>query len=161
MDHQQVIELVFYLCLLDLLTTNLWYMRIFAQASFQLGFGKKVFSTLEIESVNSLDVEYSCGLCKGTNVSRQAINPFCYTCGMKTQIVKSPLLSARIYPQDGVVVAVILQGAIVDSILGFSQPFLHYFEHNRVELKSSLLNFKKASRFTIDKGGCVVAFKEE
>ncbi|KAI5056795.1 hypothetical protein GOP47_0028613 [Adiantum capillus-veneris] len=148
------------LCSLPDSLSNLFQEYLHKQVS-NLGFGKKVFGTLEIASVNSLDVEYSCGLCKGTNVSRQAINPFCCTCGMKTQIVKSPLLPARIYPQDGVVVAVILQGAIVDSILGFSQPFLHYFEHNLVELKSSLLNFKKAGWFTIDKGGFVVAFKEE
>ncbi|MCO5581382.1 hypothetical protein L7F22_035264 [Adiantum nelumboides] len=64
----------------------------FSKQVSNLGFGKKIFGTLEIVNVNSLDVEYVCEVCKGTNVSRQASNPFCYSCGQKSKISKSQWL---------------------------------------------------------------------
>ncbi|MCO5595236.1 hypothetical protein L7F22_049275 [Adiantum nelumboides] len=89
-----------------------------------------VFGALEIVSVNSLDVEYACNACSSSNVSHQANNLFCYTCGKKTKIVKQPVVPAKIYLQDGKAIVVILQGNIVDSILGLHHPLLHLFEHN-------------------------------
>ncbi|MCO5608092.1 hypothetical protein L7F22_062298 [Adiantum nelumboides] len=53
-----------------------------------MGFGKKVFGTLEIVNINSLEVEYVCESCKGRNVSRQLCNPYCYSCGKPVQILK-------------------------------------------------------------------------
>ncbi|KAI5054006.1 hypothetical protein GOP47_0031098 [Adiantum capillus-veneris] len=124
------------LCPLPLSLAGVFHEYLLKQVT-NLGFGKKVFGTLEIVSVNSLDVEYSCD----------------------STITKQSVLPAKLYPQDGEVVSVILQGAVVDSVLGFSGPFLQLFDQSLVELKSSLLNFKKGGWFTIDKAGQVTAFK--
>ncbi|MCO5606932.1 hypothetical protein L7F22_061123, partial [Adiantum nelumboides] len=114
------------LCPLPSTLSNVFQDYLHKQVS-NLGFGKKGFGMLEIVSVNSLDVEYSCNACSSSNVSRQAKNPFYYTCGKKTKIIKQLVVPAKIYPQDGEAVAVILQGSIVDTILGLYHPFLHLF----------------------------------
>ncbi|MCO5580425.1 hypothetical protein L7F22_034291 [Adiantum nelumboides] len=100
-----------------------------------MGFGKKVFGTLEIVNINSLKVEYVCESCKGQNVSRQICNPFCYSCGKPVQILKLPSLQAKISLQNGESVQVILQGNVVDVVLGLSKPFLTVFEENFIDLK--------------------------
>ncbi|MCO5568175.1 hypothetical protein L7F22_021871 [Adiantum nelumboides] len=95
-----------------------------------------VFGTLEIVSDMSLDVEYACSDCRSFDMSHRDNNYFA------TLVVASG--SRKKYPQDGEPVVVIWQGVLVDSILGLSRSFLHLFEHNLVELKSSLLNLKNS-----------------
>ncbi|MCO5547347.1 hypothetical protein L7F22_000796 [Adiantum nelumboides] len=123
------------------------------------GFGKKIFGTLEILNLNSLDIQYTCDYCKGSNVSCQVLNPFCYMCGKLSTILKNPLLQAKSIPQTGEGVAVTLQGGIVDSVLGLPQPFMRLYEDNLVDLKASLATLKKIETFEIDKQGIVTDFK--
>ncbi|MCO5576306.1 hypothetical protein L7F22_030115 [Adiantum nelumboides] len=52
----------------------------FSKQVSSMGFRKKVFRTLEIMNINSLEVEYVYEFCKSQNVSRQICNPFCYSC---------------------------------------------------------------------------------
>ncbi|KAI5059022.1 hypothetical protein GOP47_0025341 [Adiantum capillus-veneris] len=124
-----------------------------------MGFGKKVFGTLEIVNINSLEVEYVCDSCKGRNVSRQICNPFCYSCGNPVQIVKLPSLQAKICLQNGEAVQVIMQGNIVDVVLNLPKPFLSLFYENLLDLKSSLVAFSKAGTYSIDKHGFVIDHK--
>ncbi|MCO5569519.1 hypothetical protein L7F22_023232 [Adiantum nelumboides] len=130
--------------------------HLFKQVS-SMGFGKKVFGTLEIVNINSLEVEYVCECCKGQNVSRQICNPFCYSCGKPVQILKVPSLQAKICLQNGEIIQVILQEEVVDSVLGLSKPFLNLFEENFLDQKSSLIALTKNDTFSVDKHGFVTA----
>ncbi|KAI5059191.1 hypothetical protein GOP47_0025510 [Adiantum capillus-veneris] len=103
--------------------------NVFKHLSNTLRFWKiRCLETLEIVSVNSLDVEFFCGVCKGSNVSHQATNPFCYSCGRKFAIVKQSVLPAKIAPQDGEAVGIIFQGVVINSVLGFFPPILAPFQ---------------------------------
>ncbi|MCO5582372.1 hypothetical protein L7F22_036266 [Adiantum nelumboides] len=123
------------------------------------GFGKKIFGTLEIINVNSLNIQYTCDYCKGSNVSRQVSNPFCFTCGKLSTILKTPILQAKLIPQSGEGVVVALQGGILDAVLGLSQHFMRLYEENLVDLKSSLATIKKVGTFVIDNHENVAEFK--
>ncbi|MCO5554857.1 hypothetical protein L7F22_008393 [Adiantum nelumboides] len=39
-----------------------------------------VIGSLEIVNINSIGIEFMCGLCKGNRVSRQSSNPYCFIC---------------------------------------------------------------------------------
>ncbi|KAI5084980.1 hypothetical protein GOP47_0001149 [Adiantum capillus-veneris] len=120
-----------------------------------LGFGKKIFSTLEVVNVNSLGVEYICESCKGVRVSRQASNPFCFTCDKVSNVLKVPSVQEKVALQNGSVANVTLDGKVVDQVLCLRRPFLELYDDNLVSLKSSLVNLKKVGTFTVDIEGYV------
>ncbi|MCO5607665.1 hypothetical protein L7F22_061863 [Adiantum nelumboides] len=112
-----------------------------------MGFGKKVFGSLEIININSLEVEYVCSFCKGRNVSRQICNLFCYFWGQPVQIVKVLSLQAKINLQNCEAVMFILQGSVIETILNLPRPFLTLFDENLVELKSCLIALTRNGTF--------------
>ncbi|MCO5546897.1 hypothetical protein L7F22_000334 [Adiantum nelumboides] len=75
-----------------------------------------VFGSLEIVNINSVGLEFICGLCKGNCVSRQPSNPYCFSCEKTTEISKVPCLQCKLTGQDGSPTFVTLRGKIVDQV---------------------------------------------
>ncbi|KAI5057701.1 hypothetical protein GOP47_0027716 [Adiantum capillus-veneris] len=126
-----------------------------------LGFGKKVFGTLEIVNVNNVGVEYICEACKGNFVSRQTSKPYCFSCQKNSIILKEPSLQAKITLQGGSFINVDVKGKLVDEVLRLSLPFVDLYNSNVVELKSSLMSVKKIEEFTINKQGRLVDYQSQ
>ncbi|KAI5065573.1 hypothetical protein GOP47_0020268 [Adiantum capillus-veneris] len=102
-----------------------------------LGFGKKVFGTLEIVNVNNVGVEYICEACKGNFVSRQTSEPYCFSYQKNSAILKVPSLPAKVTLQGGSCINVDVKEKLVDKVLRLSLPFADLYNSNVVELKSS------------------------
>ena len=110
----------------------------------------QVYGTLEVININSLTIEYTCVLCKGSMVTQQVTNPYCFSCNKAGDILKNPSLQAKITLQDDIAIIVLLSGVVVDKVLGLPHPFLVLYETCLNDLKCTLLYIRKVGFFTID-----------